>query len=78
MFLMVTSSEVVFCAVGPTSSEYGKRYPVLTFYNDGSFGYMRQAMGYHRSQPGTLKKPALEYTVQELKDIVYDPTILYS
>lgn len=67
MFVSHNINQTIFCEVAPQNKEYGSKYPILTFYNDGSFS-RQQYDDYYRSDPGYILKPHNEFTINELKD----------
>jgi hypothetical protein len=71
MYVFTTKTEVVFCQVGPTSQKYGKAgCPIYCLYGDGTYSVQCDG-AYFRTEVVKLRKPAREYTVQDLWDIVY-------
>ncbi len=78
MYVSHYPNETVLCNASAICSLYGERdFPVITFYDDGSFSHMERGVSYFRSQPGRLPKPRHEYTLNELRDILKDITLLY-
>jgi hypothetical protein len=71
MHIHVGNKDIVFCAMSPIAESYGDLdNPIWTIYMDGSFARMCNG-GHYRSPPNKIRKPAMEYTLQDLWEIIH-------
>lgn len=69
MYIAHNVSETVVCEVSPYHSEYGKKYPIFAFYNDGTISIQTRNI-YERSTNMRTKKPRGEFTLLEYQELI--------